>query len=271
MTKWPAPTGAGKSAFLTEGPHCPGVVLKSSKFNLSDIQRDRAIGVLVGAAAGDALGAGYEFGGRVPPDHPVAMIGGGRGPFQPGEWTDDTSMAVAIAESLAARADLRYAKSLDAVVKRWHWWARNACDVDPQTWERPLPIPLIDDAACPSDQGRTSTVGEQSWSGRPHRATAMPSPHPSTAIALPPTTSAAAQMPAQRYALPGCTNHGMAAERTDLVKPTCNRQLRIEGGVRTLCPAMLRTPEAETRFQACRRRVGRSRGRGSRRCRCRSV
>ena len=71
----------------------------------------------------------------MPPDHPVAMIGGGRGPFQPGEWTDDTSMAVAIAESLAARADLRLEKSLDAVLGRWQWWARNAKDVDPQTWE----------------------------------------------------------------------------------------------------------------------------------------
>lgn len=109
--------------------------MNSSKFNLTEVQRDRAIGVLAAAAAGDALGAGYEFGGLVPPDHPVAMIGGGRGRFQPGEWTDDTSMAVAIAESLAAAADFRYPKSLDAVVKRWHWWARNAKDVDPQTWE----------------------------------------------------------------------------------------------------------------------------------------
>ena len=109
--------------------------MNSSKVNLTDSERDRAVGVLVGAAAGDALGAGYEFGGLVPPDHPVAMIGGGRGPFQPGEWTDDTSMAVAIAESLAARADLRLEKSLDAVLGRWQWWARNAKDVDPQTWE----------------------------------------------------------------------------------------------------------------------------------------
>jgi len=106
-----------------------------SKFNLTDIHRDRAIGTLVGAAAGDALGAGYEFGGLVPPDHPVALIGGGRGPFRPGEWTDDTSMAIAIAESLAARADFRYQKSLDAVFRRWQWWARNAQDIDPQTWE----------------------------------------------------------------------------------------------------------------------------------------
>ncbi|MFZ0832061.1 MAG: ADP-ribosylglycohydrolase family protein, partial [Mycobacterium sp.] len=135
MTKRPAPTGAGKSAFLAEGPDRPGVVVDPSKFNLTDIQRDRALGVLAAAAAGDALGAGYEFGGLVPPDHQVAMIGGGRGPFRPGEWTDDTAMAVAIAESLAARADLRFEKSVAAVLQRWQWWARNAKDVDPQTWE----------------------------------------------------------------------------------------------------------------------------------------
>ena len=45
------------------GSECPGVVVNSSKLNLTDSERDRAVGILVGAAAGDALGAGYEFGG----------------------------------------------------------------------------------------------------------------------------------------------------------------------------------------------------------------
>jgi ADP-ribosyl-[dinitrogen reductase] hydrolase len=38
---------------------------------------DRSAGVLLGLAAGDALGAGYEF--RHVPAGPVAMIGGGLG------------------------------------------------------------------------------------------------------------------------------------------------------------------------------------------------
>ena len=66
---------------------------------LSPAQLDRAAGVLVGMAAGDALGAGYEF--TAPPVKPE-MIGGGLGPWEPGEWTDDTQMALCIAEVTAS-------------------------------------------------------------------------------------------------------------------------------------------------------------------------
>ncbi|MEV6219412.1 ADP-ribosylglycohydrolase family protein [Nocardia sp. NPDC051833] len=56
---------------------------------------DRVAGVLVGGAAGDALGAGYEF--TVPgPGAVIDMVGGGPFHWAPGEWTDDTSMALAI-------------------------------------------------------------------------------------------------------------------------------------------------------------------------------
>jgi ADP-ribosyl-[dinitrogen reductase] hydrolase len=60
---------------------------------------DRVAGVLVGMAAGDALGAGYER--QRAPAGEISMIGGGLGGFAPGEWTDDTSMAVCIAEVAA--------------------------------------------------------------------------------------------------------------------------------------------------------------------------
>ncbi|OBJ57431.1 ADP-ribosylglycohydrolase family protein [Mycobacterium asiaticum] len=100
---------------------------------LTAAQRDRACGVLLGTAAGDALGAGYEFGPSLAPDVPVDMIGGGLGPFKPGEWTDDTSMAIAIAEIAATGVDLRDEQAQDYIVERWHDWARTAKDVGNQT------------------------------------------------------------------------------------------------------------------------------------------
>lgn len=101
--------------------------------DLTAAQRDRACGSLLATAAGDALGAGYEFDGPRGPGEPVDMIGGGIGPFRPGEWTDDTSMAIAIAEVAATGADLRSEAALDAVVARWLEWSHGAKDVGVQT------------------------------------------------------------------------------------------------------------------------------------------
>ena len=62
--------------------------------------KDRYRGSLVGLAVGDALGTTVEF-KRPGTFEPVADITGG-GPFglAPGEWTDDTSMALCLAASL---------------------------------------------------------------------------------------------------------------------------------------------------------------------------
>ena len=100
---------------------------------LTTAQLDRACGVLLGTAAGDALGAAYEFGPPRGPELEVAMVGGGGFGWEPGEWTDDTSMALAIAEVAATGADLRDEESLDAVARRWHEWSQHAKDVGVQT------------------------------------------------------------------------------------------------------------------------------------------
>ena len=65
-----------------------------------DLILDRAKGAVCGGAAGDALGAGYEFTNPHPEDE-IAMKGGGAFNWAPGEWTDDTAMAVAILDVLA--------------------------------------------------------------------------------------------------------------------------------------------------------------------------
>ena len=100
---------------------------------LTSAQADRAAGVLLASAAGDALGAGYEF--TYPADDvEIDMIGGGIGPFEPGEWTDDTSMAIAVARVTAAGADLRSAAGLDAVAAGFgEWYASRPKDIGNQT------------------------------------------------------------------------------------------------------------------------------------------
>src|ERR1700742_4130112 len=92
---------------------------------------DRVEGVLLASAAADAVGALYEFGPARGPELDVAMVGGGI--WERGEWTDDTAMAIAIAEVAATGADLRDASAQDAIVARWHGWSRTAKDVGIQT------------------------------------------------------------------------------------------------------------------------------------------
>ncbi|WP_313901265.1 ADP-ribosylglycohydrolase family protein [Mycobacterium sp. SMC-4] len=94
-------------------------------------QKDRIEGVLLTTAAGDALGAPYEFQPPRGPELDVAMVGGGV--WQPGEWTDDTAMAVAIAEVAATGADLRDEAAQDDIVSRWLQWSRDTKDIGIQT------------------------------------------------------------------------------------------------------------------------------------------
>ncbi|WP_082495487.1 ADP-ribosylglycohydrolase family protein [Aeromicrobium sp. Leaf291] len=99
--------------------------------HLTHAQVDRACGVILGAAAGDALGAGYEFGCTpLSPDEPPQMIGGGLGDFAPGEWTDDTSMTLGVLRVAATGQDLRSDNGLTAVAREFAaWFATSPPDV----------------------------------------------------------------------------------------------------------------------------------------------
>ncbi len=80
--------------------------------------RERYRGALLGLAAGDALGTTVEF---EPPGsfQPVAdMHGGGQFRLEPGQWTDDTSMALCLAESLIEREGFDPVDQLERYV-RW--------------------------------------------------------------------------------------------------------------------------------------------------------
>ncbi|CAM2940804.1 ADP-ribosylglycohydrolase family protein [Skermania piniformis] len=101
--------------------------------NLTDDQLDRATGVLLATAAGDALGAGYEF------TYPTAattidMVGGGPFGWAPGEWTDDTSMAIAIALAADETGDLTGTAGQDAIARRFvAWYDSRPPDIGNQT------------------------------------------------------------------------------------------------------------------------------------------
>ncbi len=61
---------------------------------------DRARGALLGLVVGDALGTTLEFSRRDTLPHHTEMTGGGPFNLRAGHWTDDTSMALALADSL---------------------------------------------------------------------------------------------------------------------------------------------------------------------------
>ena len=60
-------------------------------------------GCLLGLACGDAVGTTVEFQPRGTFARVTDMVGGGPFHLQPGQWTDDTSMALCLAESLVER------------------------------------------------------------------------------------------------------------------------------------------------------------------------
>ena len=61
---------------------------------------ERFRGALLGLACGDAVGTTVEFKPRGSFPLVTGMVGGGPFLLNPGEWTDDTSMALCLAESL---------------------------------------------------------------------------------------------------------------------------------------------------------------------------
>jgi ADP-ribosyl-[dinitrogen reductase] hydrolase len=93
-------------------------------------RRDRFRGALVGLAVGDAVGTTVEF---KPPGtfEPVRdMVGGGPFGLPAGAWTDDTSMALCLAESLVERRTFDPVDQLERYV-RWyregHWSSTGRC------------------------------------------------------------------------------------------------------------------------------------------------
>ncbi|WP_084469115.1 ADP-ribosylglycohydrolase family protein [Nocardiopsis trehalosi] len=101
----------------------------------ADLVLDRAAGTLLAAACGDALGVPYEFAHTLGAHETPQMKGGGLGPYAPGEYSDDTQMAVCIAQVLADGAtDTADPAVLDRIAENFLTWiAEGASDRGAQT------------------------------------------------------------------------------------------------------------------------------------------
>ena len=64
------------------------------------MDKSRVKGALFGLACGDAVGTSLEFKMRGTFEPINDMVGGGKFNLKPGQWTDDTSVALCLAESL---------------------------------------------------------------------------------------------------------------------------------------------------------------------------
>jgi ADP-ribosyl-[dinitrogen reductase] hydrolase len=88
---------------------------------------NRIVGAVLGLACGDALGAPAEFHNQAYVKQKwgklTEMVGGGI--WEPGEWTDDTGMALCIAEGILSQPE----DPVDAVGKLFLEWKKSAKDV----------------------------------------------------------------------------------------------------------------------------------------------
>lgn len=81
--------------------------------------RDRALGALVGLAVGDAVGTTLEFTNKPRTAVLHDMVGGGPFRLAAGEWTDDTAIALALADSLLEQPGLDPTDLMNRFVD-WH-------------------------------------------------------------------------------------------------------------------------------------------------------
>ncbi len=85
---------------------------------------------MVGMAVGNALGGGYAFQPR-PRSTDVRMRAGGLGPYEAGEWGDDTAMAIPLLHAMQRGMSLLDQAAQDEVAARWVQWRGASKDAAP--------------------------------------------------------------------------------------------------------------------------------------------
>ena len=110
-----------------------------SQISLTSLERYH--GALIGLAVGDALGTALEFSTRDSRPPITDMIGGGPFGLRPGEWTDDTSMAMCLAESLIQCKGFNAVDQMRRYVRWWregYWSSTGVCFDIGRTTATPL-------------------------------------------------------------------------------------------------------------------------------------
>ena len=93
---------------------------------MPDPRLDRSVGALLGLAIGDALGAPFEGMDRDSYPRVSDYYAGGIHGVERGGWTDDTAMAICLAESLLAHGCIDERDLLERFL-RWYRSGENAC------------------------------------------------------------------------------------------------------------------------------------------------
>jgi ADP-ribosyl-[dinitrogen reductase] hydrolase len=91
---------------------------------------NRFKGALLGLACGDAVGTTVEFMSRGSFTPLTDMVGGGPFRLQPGQWTDDTSMSLCLAESLITKRGFDARDQMTRYLnwfKHGYWSATGEC------------------------------------------------------------------------------------------------------------------------------------------------
>jgi ADP-ribosyl-[dinitrogen reductase] hydrolase len=84
-------------------------------------RRKHYLGALLGLACGDAVGTTVEFKPRGSFQPVTDMVGGGPFGLKAGQWTDDTSMALCLAESLLSKGEFDARDQMARYMNWWYW------------------------------------------------------------------------------------------------------------------------------------------------------
>jgi len=93
-------------------------------------RRSRYRGALLGLAVGDALGTTVEFSAPGSFELVTTIVGGGPFGLATGQWTDDTSMALCLAESLVERRGFDARDQMERYLRWWregYWSSTGRC------------------------------------------------------------------------------------------------------------------------------------------------